>query len=57
VQAIADDVVVMRRGEVLDQGKRDRVFSPPLNPYTAELLSATPELDPDWLTRKLQSGG
>jgi peptide/nickel transport system ATP-binding protein len=55
VKSIADDVVVMRHGKVLDQGPKDDVFSPPLNPYTELLLTSTPEMDPDWLDRTLQS--
>lgn len=55
VKSIADDVVVMRRGKVIDQGTKDRVFSPPFNPYTELLLTSTPEMDPDWLDRTQQA--
>jgi peptide/nickel transport system ATP-binding protein len=53
VKSIADDVVVMRHGKVLDQGPKQDVFSPPLNAYTELLLTSTPEMDPDWLDRTL----
>ncbi|WP_162939752.1 ABC transporter ATP-binding protein [Neorhizobium sp. NCHU2750] len=54
VKAIADDVVVMRHGKVLDQGPKTAVFSPPYNAYTELLLTSTPEMDPDWLDRAMQ---
>ncbi|MEO7940597.1 MAG: ATP-binding cassette domain-containing protein, partial [Burkholderiaceae bacterium] len=53
VRAIADDVVVMKDGLVVDCGPRERVFSPPHKPYTELLLSSLPEMDPDWLDRLL----
>ncbi len=55
VRAIADDVVVMQRGRVVDQGPKARIFSPPYQPYTELLLSSVPQMDPDWLTRLLDS--
>ena len=51
VKAIADEVVVMNAGEVVEQGSRADVFSPPHPDYTESLLSAVPEMDPDWLDR------
>ena len=50
VKAISDQVVVMNLGEVVEQGSRDEVFTPPHPPYTELLLSSVPEMDPDWLT-------
>ena len=50
VKAISDQVVVMNLGEVVEQGEKDHVFSPPYPPYTELLLSSVPEMDPDWLT-------
>ena len=55
VKAISDQVVVMNLGEVVEQGAKDKVFSPPHPPYTELLLSSVPEMDPDWLTN-LNSG-
>ena len=49
VRAISDQVVVMNLGEVVEQGAKDDVFSPPYPPYTQLLLSSVPEMDPDWL--------
>ena len=53
VRAIADEVVVMNRGKIVQQGPKDTVLSPPYPPYTGRLLDSVPEIDPDWLTRLL----
>ncbi|MCT4684106.1 MAG: ABC transporter ATP-binding protein [Roseicyclus sp.] len=53
VRAIADDVVVMQQGRVIEQGPKAEMFAPPHEPYTELLLSSVPEMDPDWLTRLL----
>jgi peptide/nickel transport system ATP-binding protein len=50
VNAIADQVVVMNQGEVVEQGLKTDVFQPPHPEYTELLLSSVPEMDPDWLT-------
>jgi peptide/nickel transport system ATP-binding protein len=50
VRAIADGVIVMRQGEVVAQGLKDKVLKAPFHPYTELLLSSVPEMDPDWLT-------
>ncbi len=49
VKAIADDIIVMYQGKIVEQGARDDVLSPPHHDYTALLLSSVPEMDPDWL--------
>ncbi len=46
VRHIANDVMVMYLGRVVEQGARDAVFSNPQHPYTQALLSATPQPDP-----------
>ena len=53
VRAIADEIVVMNRGKVVQQGPKDDVLSPPYPVYTERLLTSVPEMDPDWLTRLL----
>ncbi len=40
VRAIADDLMVMRSGDVVEQGEADSIFSSPRHPYTRELLAA-----------------
>ena len=53
VRAIADEIVVMYQGRVVQQGPKTEVLSPPHPPYTELLLSSVPEMDPDWLTNLL----
>jgi peptide/nickel transport system ATP-binding protein len=53
VRAIADDIVVMLQGRVVEQGPKDEVLTPPHHEYTDLLLSSVPEMDPDWLDRIL----
>ena len=53
VKAIADEVVVMNRGMVVESGPKSDVFAPPQHPYTQRLLASVPEMDPDWLTTTL----
>jgi peptide/nickel transport system ATP-binding protein len=43
-EEISDRVVVMQRGEIVEQGARDRVFDAPAHPYTQALLAAAPRL-------------
>ncbi|RWO69965.1 MAG: ABC transporter ATP-binding protein [Mesorhizobium sp.] len=55
VRAIADEIVVMHRGKVVEQGLKSEVLTPPHAAYTERLLSSVPEMNPDWLTRLLAS--
>ena len=57
VKAIADEVVVMKEGRVVEAGPKGEMFTPPHHPYTDLLLSSVPEMDPDWLTRLLAERG
>lgn len=52
VRAMADEVVVMQRGRVVDSGRKSEIFVPPHHPYTAQLLASEPQMDPDWLDRQ-----
>ena len=45
VRYLADRVVVMYLGQVMEQGTTDEIFSPPYHPYTEALLSAVPIAD------------
>ncbi len=45
VRYIADRVVVMYLGHIVEQGTTDQVFNPPYHPYTEALLSAIPIAD------------
>ncbi|MCP4329318.1 MAG: ABC transporter ATP-binding protein [Alphaproteobacteria bacterium] len=53
VEAIADEIVVMLQGRVVEQGLKTEVLTPPHHDYTDLLLSSVPEMDPDWLDRVL----
>ena len=53
VRAIADTVVVMLDGRIVEQGPKDEVFTPPHHEYTELLLSSAPEMDPDWMDNLL----
>ena len=57
VKAIADEVVVMKDGRVVEQGLKDDMFRPPHHAYTERLLSSVPEMDPDWLTHLPEERG
>jgi peptide/nickel transport system ATP-binding protein len=57
VRSIADEVVVMQKGLVVEQGPKDEMFTPPHHPYTDLLLSSVPEMDPNWLTTLLEERG
>ncbi len=57
VRSIADDVVVMKEGRVVEKGYKEEMFRPPHHPYTDLLLSSVPEMDPDWLTNLLSDRG
>ncbi len=46
VRYLADRVVVMYLGQIMEQGRVEDVFSPPYHPYTEALLSAVPVADP-----------
>ena len=54
VKAISDEIVVMLGGKVVEQGMKDKIFSPPHPEYTELLLSSVPEMDPEWLTGLLE---
>src|SRR5207245_7706751 len=45
VGEIADQVVVMRHGEIREQGPAEQIFSAPQDPYTRALLACRPPLD------------
>jgi len=45
VRYIADRVIVMYLGYIVEHGTTDQIFSPPYHPYTEALLSAIPIAD------------
>lgn len=54
VEAVADEVVILKSGRVVESGPKTQVLSPPFNNYTKLLLESTPQMDPDWLTELLK---
>ncbi|MEZ2144266.1 ABC transporter ATP-binding protein [Bradyrhizobium sp. DN5] len=46
VADIADQVVVLRHGKVVEEGSASAVFSDPQHDYTKALLAAVPSMDP-----------
>ncbi len=53
VRNIADRVAVMYLGRIAEIGAADSIFNGPAHPYTAALLSAVPEPDPDAALQRL----
>ena len=52
VRHIADRVVVMYLGKIMEEADRDELYESPRHPYTHALLSAVPVPDPDKSQRK-----
>ncbi|MCW5213296.1 ABC transporter ATP-binding protein [Desulfobulbus sp. TB] len=40
LRSLADELIVMRNGKIVEQGMADRIFNQPERPYTQELLRA-----------------
>lgn len=40
IRSLADELAVMRRGRIVEQGRADRLFSQPQHPYTKKLFQA-----------------
>ncbi len=57
VKAIADDIVVMLDGRIVEMGPKKEILAPPHHEYTDLLLSSVPKMDPDWLERLLIKRG
>jgi len=54
VRAIADEVIVMLQGRIVEHGPKDDMFTPPHHEYTDLLLSSIPEMDPNWLDQLME---
>jgi peptide/nickel transport system ATP-binding protein len=57
VSYLADWVLVMYLGEVVEEGTTEQVFSLPSHPYTEALLSAVPRLNPNLQTQRIRLDG
>jgi len=53
VRYIADEVMVMYLGDVVEQGSREELFANPQHPYTKALFAATPRADVDHIRSRL----
>ncbi len=53
VRYLADRVVVMYLGQIMERGTTEEVFGPPYHPYTEALLSAVPISDPEIEKRQI----
>ncbi len=55
VKAVADEVVVMLNGRVVESGLKDDIIHHPQHEYTKRLLDSVPLMDPTWLDKRLAS--
>lgn len=56
VRQIAEQVVVMKRGKVIEAGSTRTIFGAPGDPYTRRLLEAVPSVEGNWLERPALAG-
>ena len=45
MRALSDEIIVMRDGQVVEQGPADRIFDRPQHPYTQALMAAAFDLE------------
>lgn len=57
VRYIADRVLVMYLGQIVELGPTQTLFSDPLHPYTDALLGSMPSMDPDARTQEARLSG
>jgi peptide/nickel transport system ATP-binding protein len=55
VRRVSDEVLVMRRGRVVERGATQQILSAPTDPYTRLLLDSTPR--PGWRPRRTAGTG
>jgi peptide/nickel transport system ATP-binding protein/oligopeptide transport system ATP-binding protein len=55
VRHFADRVLVMYRGQIVEQGPCAQIFERPEHPYTQALLAASPLPDPDAQRRRRET--
>jgi peptide/nickel transport system ATP-binding protein len=54
VRYLADRVVVMYLGRIMEEGRTEEVFAPPYHPYTEALLASVPLADRRYAKRKVE---
>ena len=57
VEHIADEVMVMYLGKVVEHGRSEDVFAHPKHPYTQALLSSTPQLSSEKRRQRIKLKG
>lgn len=57
IRYLADWIVVMYLGEVVEQGTNEQVSHPPMHPYTEALLSSAPVPDPTHKSGRIRLTG
>ena len=57
VHHLADRVIVMYLGKIMEQGPVGRLFAPPYHPYTEALLSSVPVADPTVVQERIRLKG
>jgi len=57
VEHIADEVIVMYLGRVVEQGSKREIFDHPRHPYTQALLAATPRVEAEQRQIKVMARG
>jgi len=53
VRHIADEVMVLSKGEAVEQGSREALFADPKHPYTRQLFAATPVVSIDAIRERV----
>ncbi|MEM1387599.1 MAG: ABC transporter ATP-binding protein [Pseudomonadota bacterium] len=53
VRRVTDRVLVMRAGEIVEEGPTEAVFTAPDHPYTKSLIAAAPRMPRAWLSGEL----
>lgn len=57
VRYVADRVIVMHAGEIVEIGPTDAIFAPPYHPYTEALLGAAPIAEAGLIQRRVPIAG
>ncbi|MFT7060606.1 MAG: dipeptide transport system ATP-binding protein [Pseudorhodobacter sp.] len=57
VRHVADEVMVMYLGRVVERGSKEALFSAPKHPYTVALISAAPQANPASVKKRIKLTG
>ena len=57
VEYLADTLLVMYLGRVVESGSADEIFADPKHPYTQMLVGSVPQLDPDMRSKRVMPKG